>query len=379
MIKIDKKFMEKVYQHVESGYISRRQHEDYPELWIYNYTNVCACDKVWDDVTKTCRGLILKHKRWNSIDKNGFSLDVEVIARPFPKFFNYEEYINNGWKIPNTPYSMTNKIDGSLGIVFFYDERWQVATRGSFYSEQALVAENLLKECDLYYLNNVNTYLVEIIYPENRVVVNYGKSRGLFLLAGISNATGMDIRLDKESNSFKNIHNYGWFDMSVEDMIIRLKQRSTKNKEGVVLQYDNGLRIKIKFDEYIRLHRIMTGITDKRIWEGLRDGTPLSLDMAAVADFPDEIYQDTCNKENNLQREFENIKQEAFEHYDKGRIDSDFYGFHDSRKEIAEYFKKYKYPTILFCMLDKKDYGPFIWKLLKPKVEEPVEDNPCSI
>ncbi len=55
---------------------------------------------------------------------------------------------------------------------------------------------------------------------------------------------------------------------------IRLMQ--IDQKEGFIIRFDNGFRVKIKFAEYVRLHRIITQVSSKTIWEHLRDN--LSMD-----------------------------------------------------------------------------------------------------
>ena len=62
--------------------------------------------------------------------------DGRVVARPFPKFFNMDE--------PDAPkfemddwVEVSDKRDGSLGILYFWDDRPYIATRGAFMSQQA--------------------------------------------------------------------------------------------------------------------------------------------------------------------------------------------------------------------------------------------------
>lgn len=146
MSNINKELLEK---YVEDGFISKRKHPKY-DLWIYNYTAKTAYERFWNDLTLQCRGLIL--------DK-----DYNVIARPFKKFFNYEENKHTA----TADFNIYEKLDGSLGIVFFYSGEWIIATRGSFESEQAIKGAELLKKYNLDLLNMIaprHTWLFEIIY-----------------------------------------------------------------------------------------------------------------------------------------------------------------------------------------------------------------------
>ena len=147
--------IEKLRKLESEGLITLRPHNDLL-LLIANYTPDVQYDRLWDEhpLLKQCRGLI--------VDEDG-----AVIARPFPKFFNYEEHLefDDLEDIPNEPFEVYEKMDGSLGIVFHYRGKWRVATRGSFHSDQADYAmENLLPKYDISNLDKSKTYLFEIIY-----------------------------------------------------------------------------------------------------------------------------------------------------------------------------------------------------------------------
>jgi hypothetical protein len=148
-------------QMVDEGYISVRQHPTAP-LYIYNYTAKAQYEGVWNHATLTCRGIIT--------DSAG-----TILGRPFAKFFNLEQLE----QLPNEPFEVYEKLDGSLGILYWLGDEPYIATRGSFESPQAQVATQLLRTYDLSALDRRLTYLFEIIYPENRIVVNYGARREL--------------------------------------------------------------------------------------------------------------------------------------------------------------------------------------------------------
>lgn len=111
-----------------------------------------------------------------------------VVARPFQKFFNYEELQPSD--IPtDLPFEIFEKMDGSLGILYWIGDEPFIATRGSFSSDQAIHASSLVnkrfRELGISKRDLIPnaTYLFEIIYPENRIVVDYGSDDTLFLLA----------------------------------------------------------------------------------------------------------------------------------------------------------------------------------------------------
>ena len=118
-MKIDLNILNK---YIEDGWIIKNDHPSL-DISIYNYSPSAQYENKWDDVIRMCRGLVL--------DKEG-----NVVAKTFPKFHNMEEH--DPKDIPNEPFDVYEKYDGSLGIVFFYKGEWHVATRGSFISDQAV-------------------------------------------------------------------------------------------------------------------------------------------------------------------------------------------------------------------------------------------------
>ncbi|MCC6744610.1 MAG: hypothetical protein IT175_12190 [Acidobacteria bacterium] len=167
-----------IRQLVAGGYVSARRHPTEP-LTIYNYTARCQYDGHWTPMTRQCRGLIA--------DDSG-----QVVARPFPKFFNYGDLAVG--EIPDEPFDVFEKLDGSLGVLYRTADGPAIATRGSFTSEQALLATDMLRSryAGAEFLDGC-TYLFEIIYPENRIVVDYGGESRLVLLAVIDTATGVEV------------------------------------------------------------------------------------------------------------------------------------------------------------------------------------------
>jgi RNA ligase len=135
---------------------------------IYVYTNRCVYDNGWNEFTLLARGLILDHA------------DRRIVATPFPKFFNAGE--RNG-TIPDLPFEVYEKVDGSLAILHHHRGAWRAATKGAFDSTQARWVEGQLAQQNLSPLDPGTTYLVEAVYPENRIVVHYDKAELVLLAA----------------------------------------------------------------------------------------------------------------------------------------------------------------------------------------------------
>ena len=326
-------------QLISDDYINVQKHPT-ADLYIYNYSPKAQYDRVWNEHTLACRGLIMNEL-------------YEVMARPFKKFFNLGETENQ--YIPNEPFEVYEKMDGSLGILYWLAESPFIATRGSFVSEQAKFATELLhtKYADsIPLLDKTKTYLFEIIYPENRIVIDYGEERKLVLLAIIDTKTGEECAL--EYIGFEIVKRYdGLNDLQA------LKALEEDNREGFVVKFRDGYRLKVKFDEYQRIHRIVTQISSINIWEYLKEGSDL---LPLLDRVPDEFYDWVKATHAQLFENFAQIEAEA---------KSDFKVF-DTKKETALYYQTCKYPAILFKMMENRPYDHIIWKLIRPQYQKPL-------
>lgn len=367
--------------YVERGLVERNSHPNLP-LAIYNYSRTCQFERKWDDITKMCRGLIL--------DNNG-----NIIAKGFDKFFNMEELEPN--EIPNEPFEVFEKMDGSLGIFFYYEKEltfeertrlmdttngpwdsfgdiavemdkqniptksgeWILATKGSFASDQAVKGMEII---DKYNLKSACVpgfvYLFEIIYPENRIVVDYGNSERLVLLS---------IFKDGVELSYDEIEFDGW------DIVMRydaindyntLKSLISNDREGYVIRFKNGFRMKIKGEEYVRLHRILTGFSNVDIWEYLKDGKDFNEFLDRVPDEFDLWVKETKESLESRYKKLEDEYKWIFKILMRSPNSL-------TRKGFAEFAKKYTHPSILFKMFDNADYSDYIWKQIRPEYSKP--------
>lgn len=346
--KLDEQQLKRIKKYVSDKYISETKHPDLG-LWIYNYTHKCEYEQMWDDITMMCRGLIL--------DGQG-----NIVARPFKKFFNYEEHIQKGFDIPSEDFEVYEKYDGSLGILYFDGETPKLATRGSFTSEQAIKGTEILQRDFLYYpFRKDRTYLFEIIYPENRIVVDYGEKEEVIILAVINTETGEELPIP--SNQFKDFKTPRRYD-GIKD-ISELKEKEEENREGYVIRFESGLRMKLKFEEYKRLHRLVTETNSKRIWECLKDDKPVCELLNWV---PNEFSNWVMKTITELENQYREIEEEAEREFNEIKDIS-------NRKDFAEQAKKKRTKPILFKMRDGEDYSETIWKMIKPKAERPFKEE----
>lgn len=294
--------------------------------------------------------------------------DGNIVARPFPKFFNLDEAINQGEQLPLEDFVVQEKFDGSLGILYWVNDKPYLATRGSFISDQSKVGTELLQGYSQYFgeLIREYTYLFEIIYPENRIVVDYGGRRDIVLLAAVDTQTGKDV---------DGVFNAPWgfpiasFVDGIDDYS-KLKDRAENNKEGFVIRFKSGKRYKVKFDEYVRLHRLVTGVNARRIWDLLRNHESFDELLERV---PDEFFQWVKKTQHDLNSEYEVIEQVICSHlYDEIK---DLPTRKEQAIEIMRDEEGRKYSGIIFKMLDGEPYEELIWKLLKPAHEVPFKNE----
>jgi hypothetical protein len=338
---------EKLNKYYEDGLLYKQVHPTLP-LFIWNYTEKVQYENLWDEVTLMCRGLVTDHTG-------------DIVATPFKKFFNIEE----GKYTPTETFEVYEKMDGSLGIVFWYEGQWVVATRGSFGSDQAIKARELLKKYNTDIMFRHMTFCFEIIYPENRIVLDYGDEEKLVLL-GAFDKWGKDYDIsDWDEWGFDVVKKYD----GIKDFK-ELKEMVKNDQEGFVVKFSNGDRVKVKGVEYLRLHKIMTNVSTTGIWEYLKNGEDV---MELLKDVPDEFYTKIKNYVKELRYFYFQISEDTGK-----KFDGKMYGKYNDkepitdRKEYAEWVSQQPkhLSGILFRMFDKKDYSEIIWNLIKPEFKK---------
>lgn len=261
-------------------------------LRLYCYTKSAVYDRAWTPFSMMARGLIL--------DVNA----GRIAATPFPKFFNIGERSNE--TIPDLPFETFEKVDGSLIIIFWHGGRWRTATKGSLRSDQAVWAQTALANADTDCLERGVTYLAEAVYPENRIVVRYDEA-GLVLLAAYRES-GHELNYDELCDVGRML---GWrpAQRHAYDSISGLLDRAEllpASEEGFVIRFSDGLRLKVKGEEYRRIHALVSRVTPLAMWEAMQAGD----DLAAIRrDLPEEFWGDFDAITAILRRQVDDIVQ----------------------------------------------------------------------
>jgi len=341
--------IDEIESRIASGLIKAVRHREL-DYTLYNYTKRTQYDGNWDFFTRTCRGLIL--------DSSG-----EIIARPFQKFFNLGE--TQETMIQNLPDGFPKtfeKLDGVMGILFPEKDLPAITTRGDFESEYAKWATDWIrtKKLSMVDFKPDYTYCFEIIYPASKIVVDYG-NRAELVLTAVLNNTGreeLDHIAEAKELGFSYAKEYSF--PEIENAIEWLKDFEGTEIEGVVMKYSNGLRVKIKSDDYKRIHKVLTGLTVKDIWESLRAGKSLDPILEIV---PDEFYDWVRLKEVELNAAKNYIMSHAKEVLIEVMKLS-------TRREQAEYITSHasSISGVIFPLLDgRQDKAEnAAWTMIKP-------------
>lgn len=365
---------------IDEKYVRTQVHPVLP-LTIYNYTEHAQYDRVWNDVTRLCRGLIVRG-------------GTEVVARPFSKFFNHGEPGAAALDL-DAPAHISDKMDGSLGILYplgdgtptFNHRRLSVATRGSFMSEQAQHAARLLAEkYPDYWPQDGITTLVEIVYPQNRIVLNYEDQDDLYLLGGVDIATGTVFAPDLMPNWTGPVAEV----ISAPSLREALLLPPRENREGIVVRVGHDM-VKLKQADYVALHRILTTTSARNIWEHLAVNavSHLVTEPKQWAKFlgigPDRAAQVAAAGPDWMDKMLHKVPDEFFEWFRStistlnGKVDQIRAEVENAflkaespdRKTFALAVKDHPHAGILFSMMDGRDITPNLWKAVYPEAERP--------
>ncbi len=200
----------------------------------------------WTEPLRLCRGLVF--------DRNG-----NLVALPFPKFFNAGEHPETKI-LPNRPVEVMEKMDGHLGIIFWYEGEFHLTTRGSFISKTAGFAGKMLTKAvndhdwegaDVKHL----TILVEIIHPETHVICDYANDSKFVLIGAYDLRNLVDLSYEELISLSCRLGIQiakRWSFLTSRDVMKAILDPHVKNREGFVVRYADGRRIKFKFKTYLK-------------------------------------------------------------------------------------------------------------------------------
>lgn len=333
-------------------------------LRIYKYADSMVADRnAWNDINRNCRGSV-----WNLEDPN----NPIRLTFSLPKFFNYLEMPETKPEnLPNEPFEVFEKLDGSCGIGYYYQGRWQLATPGSLQSEQAITGSKMLQNYNLdVFCPLSHTPVFEIIYPGNQIVLNYSNRTELVLLA-VFNRDGQELPQSKVDE----LANVGKFSRPRRYDYNQINQIPLPDGiEGYVIRYANGLRMKIKTLWYVRIHRLLGCVAPKRVLAIVRG-------LDAHGETPESVRAAIPG---HLLKEFDDIASELLrrhEAYKRAAIEA-----HTCLKDLTIEIRKNQALWIqknvqrevwpfVFGLLDNKPVDDAIWRFIEKELKNENDSN----
>lgn len=216
-----------------------------------------------DPIVGECRGIILEEET------------LAVKSRPFDRYFNYGECftdilldkaIENKSNIEYFP-----KLDGSLIKVYYYNDKWNICTRGTIIADNettfgSTFQDLVLKAMDLDSLeafdlllkeNNFNpaiTYILEVTSIENRIVTRYEGYTATFLAARYNETGVYCTEQEREKVSAVGIKLLDAIKFESIEQINNVIKQFKNLEEGFVIYIDGIPSIKIKSEAYVVVH-----------------------------------------------------------------------------------------------------------------------------
>ena len=291
----------------------------------FKYTTNTVYSEDWDNVSLHARGIVFDYATG------------EVLARPFDKFFNLGEMIdtetgvlkpiagcvkqhlgfdNLSGDYKHQKFRVMDKLDGSLGIAFWTGTDWYVKTAGSFESDQAKWANEWFDMIiDPSILDKSKTYLFEIIYDEDKHPIEYD-FEGLVLLGIVDTKTGIEEPLSEILRVAKelNIRHAEVLEFTDFDEVVKYAKNLPKTKEGVVITFENGFKLKVKGDEFLALQKIFHFLTKDVIYENFLWNSVDANQETSVKD--NLIYAFNEGFIVNIPEEMEDMKKYAHDLYE---------------------------------------------------------------
>jgi hypothetical protein len=244
------------------------------KLYTFNYDQINS--PKMEPIVQACRGLVLKE-------------NLDVAAYCLPRFFNLGEALDvTDQFVWDKPFTVQEKADGSLIKIYNVNNHWEIGTRGTATAEVPNYTGQLFRDmvikamgfsCEKafqryakLYFQHYYTYILEFISPDNRVVTPYTKAE-LVLLDVLGN-DGKSVPFTEIEEEYVilreiNIRPLKTYRLSTRKDVVQRVNTLSELQEGFVLRDVNGLRIKVKSETYVAVHKLRGDSipTPKRIAE----------------------------------------------------------------------------------------------------------------
>ena len=184
------------------------------------------------------------------------------VCHPFDKFFNYGEPHSAVNAIDWDSASVQQKVDGSLIKLWYDRDEWHISTNGTIDAAKAecgpynfdFVVREAIKKINNFWESLITTrcYMFELTSPWNHIVINYG-GLALWYLGCRDMLTDCEVIQPIEWAGL--LHPVLFPHHSLAECIAAAHNMGN-DEEGYVVVDKYFNRIKIKGDEYLRLHKL---------------------------------------------------------------------------------------------------------------------------
>lgn len=241
--------------------IKHKRHGKFPNLVQLKYSQIESDFN--NALVRQCRGIILDEAdNW------------KIVAWPFDKFGNYGEgyAADLDWDSAR----IQEKLDGSLIIMYYYDNEWHVATSGMPDAAGQVNGFDATFN-DLFWttfaanrltvplpMQRNLTFMFELTSPMNRVVVRHSKST--LTLIGVRDRNSGQEHLASEFLMYPVVREFGlkgiW---RIDDIKESFGVLDPTSIEGYVVLDKDFNRLKVKHPGYVILHHLRDNLTPKGI------------------------------------------------------------------------------------------------------------------
>jgi len=301
---IQKYLAEHTLEELTEQYAIRvKRHSQYPNLVHFKYNQISS--PLSEPIVQECRGIILDEDN-----------DWKVVAFPYRKFFNYGE--PNATKIDWSSARIYEKLDGTLIVMYYYDNKWQTSTTGTP-DATAPVGDFKISFNNLFWrvfselgyglpkdeMKNF-TFMFELLTPLNQIVVRHNKSR--IVLHGVRDVSKYPYE-EQLPDVIGNILKYEcvkhYSFNTIEQVVQAAEKLDCFKTEGFVVVDKYFNRIKIKNSDYVLYHHLKSSFSVKKALEVIRKGESQEYityfpELKNVFDVINKYYQKAVNEANQV-------------------------------------------------------------------------------
>lgn len=263
--------------------VTSKESKTYPGLFVLKYKKSVFFEAKWGESPHLleCRGQVV-------------DADFNTAIRPFTKIFNYQENGAGSTWNPNTYVLVTKKVNGFMAALTNHKGKIIISTTGSLDSDFVGYAHDYLKGITPNMCKPFNTYMFEIVHPEDPHIVQ--EEFGAHFLAIVEHDNGLHhYKFDCSeliTNAVTNFRPLGIFcddekkiSWKFSDLLEHIK---TVEHEGYVIvnpQTNETLKIK---SQYYLFQKFLARVGTKKLIDGIRTGT--------IKERIDEEYYDILSK-----------------------------------------------------------------------------------